>query len=252
MAPYQVLVILASLCLIVSAWNQPNTCIVRSSFEKDTRIDDLQTSVQLLDEKVTGLEEPPVSTGGGGGGGGVVYTRWGSRSCPDAVSTNLLYFGRTAGSQASLKGGASNYLCMPEAPEYGLLPERAGHQGGSGSVLEGIEYRDPVGGTNYADVACAVCTVTERSMQVMIPAITTCPPDWTEEYVGYLMSESSRNSYRTMYICVDSSLEFTPDTFGRTSAGFLYHVEPSCNQAGLPCGPFYNGVTELPCVLCTK
>ncbi len=212
----------------------------------------MQTSIQLINEKISTLEEALIGTGdGGGSSGGVVYTRWGSRSCPDNIGSDLLYIGRTSGSRESFAGGASNYLCMPEAPEY-TLPFSTDNQFDL-NILDGVEYMNPLGGTSRADVACAVCAVEKRNMQVMIPAITTCPPNWTEEYEGYLMSESSF-SHRTTYICVDSSLEFTPFTLGGTTAGYLHHVKPSCNQAGLPCvgADAYSAIRELQCVVCTK
>jgi len=48
---------------------------------------------------------------------GVVYTRWGKRTCP--TGTALVYSGRVGGSWYCDHGGAANYLCMPDNPDYG-------------------------------------------------------------------------------------------------------------------------------------
>ena len=50
--------------------------------------------------------------------GGVVYTRWGKSSCPNISSTTLVYAGRVGGTWYSHKGGAFNYLRMPDDPDY--------------------------------------------------------------------------------------------------------------------------------------
>lgn len=48
--------------------------------------------------------------------GGVSYIRWGRSTCPIGV-TNV-YSGRTGSSFAGHKGGAANYICLPNNPEY--------------------------------------------------------------------------------------------------------------------------------------
>ena len=50
--------------------------------------------------------------------GGVAYTRWGKMNCPSASGTELLYAGRAGGTFHNHKGGAANYLCMPDDPDY--------------------------------------------------------------------------------------------------------------------------------------
>ena len=69
--------------------------------------------------------------------GGVTYTRWGSTSCP----STLVYSGRAGGNHWNQQGGGSNYLCMPDDPEYGLA-YRAGVQGYS--PVDGVEYEQPL------------------------------------------------------------------------------------------------------------
>ena len=60
--------------------------------------------------------------------GGVVYTRWGKSTCPSVSGTTLVYAGRAGGTWYGDKGGAANYLCMPDDPDY--LSYKPGVQGG--------------------------------------------------------------------------------------------------------------------------
>ena len=177
--------------------------------------------------------------------GGVVYTRWGNSACPDIAGTELVYTGRAGGSFFNHQGGGANYLCLPMDPEYNL-PSRAG-VGGINPVW-GAEYEGPVEGEHDHDVPCAVCHGTTRVAVLMIPAKTSCPTSWTEEYDGYLMS-THINNYRTMFVCVDRAQESIPGTAAGTNGALFYHTEADCTI--LPCPP-YNNEQELNCVVCTK
>ena len=63
------------------------------------------------------------------------------------------------------------------------------------------------------------------------------------------MSAFRGDSGRTMYECVDISLEGIPGSIADTDGAKLYHIEASCN--GMPCPP-YNSYKELSCVVCTR
>ncbi len=192
-----------------------------------------------------GEQQPP-----GSAGGGVTYIRWGRTSCPSVPGTALVYHGITAGSWWSHTGGGANYLCMPHNPQYGAY--QAGVQ--NNSPLYGTEYethgRGPIGSVLNHNVPCAVCYVSTRGTSLMLPARMECPPSWTREYTGYLMSTFYANThYRTMYECVDRSPERIPGSAADTNGAVFYHVEANCN--GLPCGP-YDPQKELTCAVCTK
>ena len=174
--------------------------------------------------------------------GGVTYTRWGSTSCP----STLVYSGRAGGNYYNKQGGGSNYLCMPDDPEYGLA-YRAGVQGHS--PVEGAEYEAPlVTGRHDRNVPCAVCYVQNRTTSIMIPAKMNCTSGWTREYYGYLMS-AHFSHHRTQFICMDSNMEAIPGLLTSTNGALFYHAEATCK--GLSCGP-YNTEKELNCVVCTK
>ena len=154
----------------------------------------------------------------------------------------------------SYEGGGANYLCMPKDPEYSpTLKYRSGNDQ-CVAELYGSKYQKPIHGTQDHNVPCAVCYVSTRPSVLMIPAKVTCPPSWTREYYGYIMTEWKGTSNdvrgRTMFECVDKDQQSLPGSFGVTDGALFYHVEAVCNH-GLPCPP-YNNHKELNCVLCTK
>ena len=191
----------------------------------------------------TGPAGPP-----GPRSGGVTYVRWGKSSCPSVAGTELIYAGRAAGTLYLNNGGATNYLCMPEAPEY-TLRYTPGSQ--SYSEIYGAEYEYPTAGTHEHNVPCAVCYASTRVAVFMLPARTNCPTGWTREYYGYLMSGASLYSdqRRTTFECVDKDQESLPGSQPNTNGALFYNIEANCN--GLPCPP-YNNYKELNCAVCTK
>ena len=180
--------------------------------------------------------------------GGVTYVRWGKSSCPNVTGTELIYAGRAAGTFWSNTGGGSNYLCMPDTPQY-TLSYSPGSQ--SYSEIHGTEYELPVVAGSYQhNVPCAVCFASIREAVFMIPARTSCPTGWTREYYGYLMStHQAINHHRTSFECVDKDQESVPGSQANINGAVFYHVEANCN--GLPCPP-YNNYKELNCAVCTK
>ena len=190
-----------------------------------------------------GAAGPPGPTNGG-----VVYTRWGKSSCPSVSGTTLVYAGRAGGTWYAQKGGAANYLCMPDDPDY--LSYQPGVQGHN--FVFGAEYQTggPLSAVNQHNVPCAVCYASTRVAVTMIPAKTRCPSTWTLEYSGYLMSERrSSDRQRTLYECVDKNPDSVPGSVSDANGALFYHVEASCN--GMLCPP-YDAQKELTCAVCTK
>ena len=191
---------------------------------------------QKGDQGVAGPPGEPV--------GGVTYNRWGSSSCRSGA--DLVYAGRTGSTPFNIQGGAANIICMPNDPDYSL-PFRSGAQGYN--YVYGTEYEDPlVPGRGHHNAPCAVCYVSTQNAVIMIPAKTTCPSGWTREYYGYLMSEA-RLHQRSMYQCVDMTMESLPGSEADVLGGLFYHVEAVCD--GVACPP-YDDQKELTCVVCTK
>ena len=186
---------------------------------------------------------------------GPIYVRWGRTTCPGNQSTELVYSGRAGGSWYSKTGGATNYLCMPDNPDY--LQYDSSVQGRN--YVYGVEY-DPIESqplnvnpnVRGHNVPCAVCMAVSRCSLLMIPGKTSCPVSWTREYYGYLMSAYQQSHpLPTTYECVDKDPESVPglNAIGWGSGGGIFgHVEASCN--GMACPPYVAG-RELTCVVCT-
>ena len=169
--------------------------------------------------------------------GGATYIRWGRTTCPSGHNTTLVYSGRAGGTRWEHKGGAANYLCMPDDPDH--LQYNSGTQGNS--YIAGVEYWygnsfPSLSAVNHHNVPCALCYVSTRSVAVMIPAKTHCPTNWTLEYTGYIMSERYSRNSRTMYECIDKNPESVPGLNAASDPrAFFIPVEPYCNgSTGMP------------------
>ena len=192
---------------------------------------------------------------GSRGPAGVTYTRWGRTTCPNTPGTETLYSGRAGGTLNTVQGGTSSYLCLSDSPLF--LDTEPGLQmpaGQKSASIHGAEYEDPIiQDTDISDddgVPCAVCYTSERSAIVMIQGRFICPPTWTGEYSGYLMTERDVGFYRREIACVDRQPERIMDRDGFNGALF-YHTEATCN--GLVCSDDrYVKGNELTCAICTK
>ena len=194
-----------------------------------------------------GEQGPPGPTSGG-----TTYIRWGRTVCPNVTGTELVYEGLTAGSHIEHRGGGANYICIANGDDIEYQPEATTSNVGD-AILYGTEYQFN-GGQPLADLLqhnapCAVCEVSSRSKQIMIPGRYTCPDTWTVEYSGWLVSED-RTHYRTMHICLDKTPETVQGAAANTNGALMFHVEAHCSS-GLPC-PNYDQTKELSCVVCTK
>ena len=181
----------------------------------------------------------------------MTYTRWGRSSCPNNTDAQLVYSGRAGGTYYGSRGGSADKSCLPDDPDY--IP--GSPDLGSSllkSAVTGAEYEthDVPQLTNLIDhnAPCAVCFVPTRSTTIMVPAKTTCPPSWTREYYGYLMSEEEHH-YRTSYFCLDIIPEVIPGTASNVNPSLFYPTVTNCN--GLACPPYVNN-HMLSCVVCTK
>jgi hypothetical protein len=181
-------------------------------------------------------------------GGGTTYIRWGRTTCPTGQGTELVYSGRAGATRYDHKGGAANYLCMPDDPDH--LQFQSGVQTDRNYVT-GVEYwYGAIPSVNNHNAPCALCYVPNRCVSVMIPAKTVCPTNWTLEYVGYLMSNYFDYNGRTEYVCVDANPESVLGlNLGSDPRAYFTLVEPYCN--GFPCPPYVVG-RELTCVVCTR
>ena len=113
---------------------------------------------------------------------GVTYIRWGKSSCPNVTGTQLVYAGRTVGSEHRNPGGGAEKLCLPHDPDYITAPRTTGIT--SISTLHGAEYHifdGPHNNLQDHNVPCTVCYASTRAAMIMVPAKTQCPSSWTRE-----------------------------------------------------------------------
>ena len=140
-------------------------------------------------------------------------------------------------------------MCLTRDPIY----EK--HQSGSylRATIYGAEYQTYSAGIYPSslhdhDVPCAVCHVTTRASQMMIPGRNVCPAGWTREYKGYLIAEYYKD-YRTMYTCMDENPDYTRGSHANLDGVLFYFVEGVCGS--LPCKPYIAG-KKLTCAVCTR
>ena len=186
------------------------------------------------------------------------YTRWGRTTCPTTQGTQLLYEGTVAGSNRNAPG-SSEYLCLHNSPQFlqtapGYQPARA--------TLYGTEYRAQDSPPAFSsmlnhDAPCAVCYTPSRSTKITIPGRYDCPPWWTREYYGYLMTASNFRGSEEYWrhdsrapICVDATAESIHGSASEhVERALLFFMETTCT--GIKCPPYSLGA-EITCVVCTK
>ncbi len=159
----------------------------------------------------------------------------------------LDYFG---GSSYAHKGGGSNYVCLTRDPIYKTY--QSGHQTHRARIY-GAEYESFSTGIYPSslfehDVPCAVCHVTKRASQMMVPGRNVFPAGWTREYKGYMMAEQYDHN-RSMFTCVDEIPDYKQGTRASLNGALFYFVEGVCGS--LPCKPYIEG-HELTCAVWTR
>ena len=163
--------------------------------------------------------------------------------------------GHIGGSHHNHRGGGSNFLCMPETPQYtkntdsSVNSNRAYVYPVEYQIYTGIfETEFPHHGLTYFKTNCSVCNAKGRGSVLMIPGWTDCPRGWRKEYRGYLMAPM-KDYHRAEYICVDAKPELSARPEGTSSrVGFLNFVDTNCEA--LNCGQYKKDL-ELSCVICS-
>ena len=190
---------------------------------------------------------------------GVVYVVWGQTTCPSTTGTELLHQGLVAAAHRSDTGTGTNYLCLPNNPNFDISIDPSAIQY---AAVVGVKYmtaNESLGHLDNKGVPCSVC-YTDQVTQLMIPGIAACPNEsWRVEYIGYLMSSRDTPSnnlqnsltdsnFRTKYICVSSNAEGAPSVIGNNEAE-LYHVYLDCDEGtSLGCS---TGSQQITCAVCT-
>ena len=176
---------------------------------------------------------------------GAVYTHWGKSYCSGGSSR--VYEGFAASAQYQTKGGASNFLCLTRSPKF--LSYKPGTQNAARIAPVELHPTAPMGNVFDHNAPCAVCQTSRRDV-LMIPGTYSCPPFWTREYYGYLMT-SHDIYYRSEVICVERYPQSLRGSEGHTQkASDIINIEAHCD-GNILCPP-YNSYKELACVVCTR
>ncbi|XP_052775894.1 short-chain collagen C4-like [Mya arenaria] len=213
--------------------------LLGSEQELAAKVISLEATVAALENKLHDISQK-----------GSVYTRWGRNVCPG--SSELVYKGFTAGKYFNEAGSGSDEQCLPSDPTWGRYVD--GNYGDYRARIFGAEIDLPEA-TRYfpydvfeQDIPCAVCR-TNHSINIMIPARTSCYAGWTEEYSGFLMAGTHERIGAFDHICVDGRPEFLQHGGTNDNQNILYLVEAQCGS--LPCPPYVQG-RELACIVCSK
>ena len=149
-------------------------------------------------------------------------------------------------------GGGANHLCLPDEPEFlevvpGLQSARSRISGAEYEI--GNSFNPLFISLHNKEIPCALCYTPLRSDKIEIPARISCPPSWTREYTGYLMSSIFATRHRSNYECVDENAVGIPGSAANTNGHLFYFTEVLCTT--LNCPPYFEG-NELACVVCTQ
>ena len=172
--------------------------------------------------------------------GGAVYTRWGRTTCFAVQGTHLLYSGRAGWSPDNHKGGAANYLCLPNDPDhlqYQSEVQGYGHIGGVQYWCAGFPLFSSL---NHHNVPCAVWYVATRSDSVLLTG------QWSMWGISRLKIVIIFVPHLNVLINILNQFQ---DYVYSVPAAYFALVEPLCN--GLSCAP-YDDEKELTCVVCTR
>ncbi|KAK3108833.1 hypothetical protein FSP39_016858 [Pinctada imbricata] len=153
------------------------------------------------------------------------------------------------GSRYDETGAASDYLCLPPDPEWGLHTDSTEN---ARALVYGAEYQfntltDSRKNLHDQDVPCAVCRVEDRSTVITIPARKSCYPGWNQDYTGYLTGNYHGHKAASQFVCLDEHA-IGIGSKGNMDGRLFYPAEGRCGS--LPCPPYVNG-RELTCVVCS-
>lgn len=194
--------------------------------------------------------------------GGTTYTRWGRNLC--GADSKMIYKGAMTAPSLLSVGGGSNYLCLPEDPQYPVTPHKSTRSSLRHTFYNHFEQEV----LRKYGVPCVTCETNQRVTQLMLPAATKCPSsDWTLEYEGIIMSPMEHEDngdlvtdkeYRMQYVCVDANGKAVSTTSREHNdvwgGSYLYTVTVTCSGDGAigNCPPYKSDKSALSCVVCSK
>ena len=172
-----------------------------------------------------------------------VYSRWGSRSCPDGAKK--LYEGFIGNGAHNHNGSGHNNLCLHPEPQW---PDGMSTGNQNGALLYGTEYENTgsVDKNLDKDAGCVVC----EHRGVGIPYVQwgrmKCTNDHNTEYTGVVMA-SHYSQKKSEFICVDTERAFHKTSSNSNHNGaLLYTTEMEAGNAFKA----YGHDMEVSCAVC--
>ena len=92
----------------------------------------------------------------------------------------------------------------------------------------------------------------------MVPGTSTCPPGWSREYSGWIMSSSSgsaspdSSTVSVNHICMDGDPTTMPGNTETRTIRLAYVLFSGCPSRTLSSCNRYNRLQRLPCVVCSR
>ena len=173
----------------------------------------------------------------------ITYDRIGHRECTKGATK--IYSGVTVGFPTQT--GSTTFQCMPNMTKYVEYHKPFTYGNTSVYYVNTTKYETFKENSTGKDVACAKCSVEGRDTIELMPSTHKCQPPWSQEYIGYLMTD--RGS--TVFVCVDANMKPVEGEPIQNSEGpTLYHV-----VAYFPSHWHYEGYHEdraLSCAVCSK
>ena len=151
--------------------------------------------------------------------------------------------GLAGGKLHTEKGSGTNRLCLTRRPQFDGVVATVSTSYGH---IYGAEYQE-IGGHIQNNVPCSVCRA-PQSTTIMVPATHTCPPGWTTQFTGHLVSQYY-NYYATEYVCLDGSPEDESSSKANENGLLFFYVAAKCGS--LPCPPYIGGKV-VTCAVCSK
>ena len=179
---------------------------------------------------------------------GTVFTRWGSKSCPQ--NSTKLYDGFMAGSEHDAPGGGTNFLCMHPEPHY--PSDYMDTNEDDVNSLHGVEYgkHGALDKNIYYDAACVVCQHNTATSVYVQWGRVECSNGHLTQYSGLVMA-SRRQDTRTENICMDlERAEHGTSSAEKASSAKLYPTEFSPRADAANEGAYKKDV-EVACAVCT-
>ena len=155
-------------------------------------------------------------------------------------------FGYAAGSWYNHPGSAANPVCLPEDPNIATLQGTIDPH--DHANIYGAEYEESLKDEHNKNVPCAVCRARQTTTNIMIPGRNQCYPGWKTEYSGFLAAGRPDHAAASMYVCMDSTLEYLPGGMSNQD-GYLFYV--TFAQCGSLYCPPYKQDTPVTCVVCS-